>query len=187
LEHKGIELNIIAYIIIGLVGIMLLMMFVYGPLNLVVKNTFCYFYQTILKQTSDFCKEEPKGIRTVTIEPFDKEELARYIAAYSILCWEELRPVISNSTICFNVKLKSHPGKIYESDVTRIMETDPGDACSVLQNSKVIDESGKLVDYKGDCGKNDNIEWDVFGNYIEKQSLILIKYDMRINKIVISA
>jgi hypothetical protein len=185
---KGIELNMIAYLIIGIIGVALLLIFIYGPLNMLIKNGFCYFYQGVLGQRSDFCGTIDKPPESVEIAPETKDELARYIAAYSILCWRDLRLAATESIICNKLWLTTHPGDVTEENVTKILEMENG--CNVLENSMVVDKTGNLVKYRGSCGLEDDIYWDVgssSGYVIGRQSLIEIKYDIDKNKIVVKA
>lgn len=182
---KGLEISLIGYIIIALVGIGILVLFVTGPLNQLLRGTFCYFYTNVLQQTSDYCKATQTGIEFTTISPSTQTDLARYIAAYAIQCWRDERPVIKKQITCFNLNLNTHPGPVYEYNVTKIMETEGG--CSVLQNSQIIDENGNSVPYSGNCGSDDNLVWHVSGNAVTDQQLILIIYDATSDKIIVQA
>jgi len=192
---KGIEINMIALIIIGLVGIAVLLMILYGPISSMLKSTFCFFYEDVLKQKADFCAYTKTIAQQVTICKTKVEEcthvaegddeIANYIAAYSILCWQEANVKVTKNTICYQIILKTHPYYIDEEFFTYNMEK--GNGCEVLENSKIILPDGEEVEYSGYCGTHDNIFWDVSNNVIKKQSLILIKYDTVENKIIISA
>ena len=191
-DHKGLELDMMGYLTIGIVGIIVLLLFLVGPFSDTMKKTFCFFYQNTLKQTSDFCKGvfKPPESQSVCrqgcdIDAENKEEFARLIAALAIKCWQEQRVKVSNSTICSNLFVEDSYGTVTESYITQIMENEHG--CDVLENSKVVNAVGNLVDYAGNCGENDNIVWQVSGNVISDQRLILIKYDTDQNKIVIIA
>lgn len=185
MSDKGLELDIIGYLIIGIVGVMILVLFVSGPLRDVLRGTFCYFYINVLHQTSDYCKIIQTGPETVTISPTSQTELARDIAAYAIRCWQDERPIVTKQITCFNLNLATHPGIVYEFNVTKIMETEGG--CTVLENSNIADENGNLVPYSGNCGSQDNLVWTVSGNAITDQQLILIIYDATSDKIIVQA
>ena len=185
---KGIEINVMAYLLIGIIGVLLLLIFIYGPLNMLIKNGFCYFYQGMLGQRSDFCEQPPHIPESIDISPGTQKELAREIAAYSIVCWQEKRLAVTESIVCYKLWINKHPGNVTEQDVTKIMEAENG--CNALENSKVVNETGSIVPYKGFCGYEDSIQWDVdksSGFVIGRQSLIEIKYDNNKNKIVIKA
>ncbi|NCO96667.1 MAG: hypothetical protein GW865_01095, partial [Candidatus Aenigmarchaeota archaeon] len=49
---KGIALETIAYVAIALVGVFLLIIFVSGPLNDFIRNSFCYFYQKVFSKNT---------------------------------------------------------------------------------------------------------------------------------------
>lgn len=182
---KGLEISLIGYIIIGIVGIGILVLFVTGPLNQLMRNAFCYFYTNVLQQSSEFCKTGPTGPGYPHITPSTQTDLARYVAAYAIKCWSDERPVIKSQITCYNIYLDTHPGPVYEYNVTKIMETEGG--CSILQNSQIVDENGNSVPYSGNCGSADDLVWQVSGNSITDQQLILITYDAVNNKIIVQA
>lgn len=194
-NRKGMELNIIAYVVITLVGVGVLLLLIEGPIKSFSKNTFCYFYQNILGQTSNFCKPSVRSLQTVVICETMKEgcdetatssdELARVIAKYAILCWTDLRAVVRNETACYSLSLEVNPGKVTEYLVTNIMEKEHG--CELLENSVIKDEQGNIIDYPGNCGAKDQIYWDVSGNFIKDQGVILIKYDTTNKRIIIEA
>jgi len=184
-ERKGIAIDIIGILIIGIIGVLVLLMFIQGPLSSLLKGTFCYFYQNVLQQKSEFCAKPLDHPEYVTISADTPEELARNIAAYSIVCWKEVTPSITKDIVCYNLLLDKHPGKVTETLITQIMEREGG--CSELENSKVVSESGTTIPYSGNCGTSDQIIWDVDGNFILNQSIVLIKYDLNLGKIVIKA
>ncbi|MFH0711013.1 MAG: hypothetical protein V1944_00375 [Candidatus Aenigmatarchaeota archaeon] len=192
LGRKGLELDMMGYLIVGLVGIIVLLMFLIGPFSSSMKKTFCFFYENTLKQTSDFCKGINVPVQSISVcrqgcdqAAESREEFARWIAAYAISCWKEQRVKISNSTVCYTLYVEDSYGSVAEDYITSIMEKEGG--CEVLENSVVITPTGQPVDYSGNCGQNDNIIWQVSGNAITDQQLILIKYDTNENKIVIIA
>jgi len=182
---KGITIEVLGVIIVGLVGVVILLLFVQGPLASLLKGTFCYFYQNVLQQKSEFCKRPIDQPEFVTISADTAEELARNIAAYSIACWKEVSPTIKKDVICYNLLLDKHPGMVTETLLTQIMEKEGG--CYELENAVVVSESGMQTTYSGNCGTYDQIVWDVSGNVILNQSIILIKYDLNSGKIVIKA
>lgn len=192
MDNKGIEIDMIGYITIGIVGIVVLLMFLVGPFSDTMKKTFCFFYENTLKQTSDFCKAVNRPIESISIcqhgcdqTVANREDFARLIAAYAITCWQQQRIQVSNSTVCYNLYVQDSYGLVSEDYMTSIMEKEGG--CDVLENSMVVSPTGQLVPYAGNCGQNDNIVWQVSGNVLNDQQLILIKYDTNQNKIVIIA
>ncbi len=182
---KGLELDIIGYLIIGIIGIAILLLFVSGPLNSLLRGTFCYFYTNVLQQKSDYCKATQTGPQFVKISATTSLDLARYIAAYSIKCWQDERPIVKKQITCFNLILDKNLGTVSEYNITKIMETEGG--CSILENSQIVDENGKLVSYPGNCGSQNNLFWQVSGNLITDQQLILIIYDAALDKIIVQA
>jgi len=183
---KGISLDVIGMVIIALAGIVLLLMFVKTPLYNLARNAFCYFYGLVSDEPTEWCEPKQTLPEPIDIYPETREELARELGAYSIMCWEEAtKPFQKMDIVCYQLFLRKHPGKIFEFDVTELLEREGG--CLVLQNSLIVNETGDVVVYPGDCGVEDQLGWDVSGNVIENQSLILIKYDVDEKQIVIKA
>jgi hypothetical protein len=185
LIKKGIAIDILGIIVIGIAGVLILLLFVQGPLSSLLKGTFCYFYQNVLQQKSEFCKKPLDQPEYVTMSTDTQEELARNIAAYSIICWKNVAPTIRKDIVCYNLLLDKHPGKVTETLMTQIMEREGG--CSELENSAVLTEGGASIPYSGNCGTNDQIVWDVSDSVILDQSIVLIKYDMNLGKIVVKS
>lgn len=185
LDNKGLEISIIGMLIIGIVGILILFIFVQGPLTSLMRDTFCYFLTSVLQQKSSYCPSLQTATKTETVAEDTVINLARKIAAYAITCWNDERPVVKKQIACFNLNLAKNPGPVYEYNVTKIMEDEKG--CPILQNSKIVDENGNTVPYPGICGSADQIDWRVSGNAITDQKLILIIYDATIDKIIIQA
>jgi len=188
------QLDIIGYFIIAIVGIGLLLILLSGPLSSLTNGVFCFFYQQMLHMESSYCKPSATGPNQVNVCAKSKEgcnevatnaeEVARIIASYAIACWQNQRSATA-TVQCYNMFLETHPGVITESMMTQIMEKEGG--CKALENSKVVDDNGELVDYLGDCGTSDNIVWKVSGNFLYSQTLVSIKYDTDVKKIVIRA
>jgi len=184
---KGVDLplNLIGYMMIGIISIIAILLFLQGPLQSILTSTFCYFYQNVLQQTSGFCTKIIDNAPIVEIKSTTPEELATNIAAYAIDCWNKRSPEISKDIICYNLLLKNNPGKVSELLMTQVMERDGG--CQALPNSVVTLENGTSISYPGNCGSEDDITWQVGGNVIDQQSIVLIKYDLQSGKIVIKA
>lgn len=192
-HSKGIAIDLIAYIAVGIVGIGVLLYFIQGPLSTLTRRTFCFFYENLLKQKSDYCTTPPVATEDIYICESMKpncdqaaktqDDMARLIAAYAIVCWQNMNIKVTNTVLCYNLYLETHPGPITEEDMTKIMEKEKG--CNILENSKVVNTDGNLVDYSGNCGTHDNIILDVSNNLIYNQQLILIWYDTNLNKIII--
>jgi len=182
---KGLEIEAIFVIVIVLISISLLILFVSGPLQDLGRDVFCFFYQNVLQQKHEACKPSDISHKTENISPSTREELARYIAAYSIACWQKARFEKGEYVTCFSLVLEKSPGEITEYDVTKIMESEEG--CKILENSIIKDRNGNEISYNGSCGDEDQIDWNVYGNYIKDQKLILIQYNKKSNKVVINA
>ncbi|MCK4429387.1 MAG: hypothetical protein KAU95_03360 [Candidatus Aenigmarchaeota archaeon] len=180
---RGLAINIIGIMLIAITGVAILLMYISGPLSTTVNTAFCYF-SNYLGISPDFCENNQGLSKTVKFDRNSEEELARYISAYSILCWKEAtKPLRKGDLICYQIFIDKPVGIISEYNFTELMEAENG--CDELQNSIIKDESGVEIEYSGYCGDRDEIKWDVSGNVIENQTLILIKYNTEQNQIVI--
>jgi len=187
---KGLEISIIGMMIIGLVGILILFIFVQGPLTDLMRGTFCYFLTNVLQQKSNYCPTIQAATKTVSVSEDTVTNLARKIAAYAIDCWNNYRPIIKKQIACYNLNLDKHPGPVYEYNITKVMEDEGGCSVNGLQNAQIVDENGNSVPYPGNCGTADQIDWRVSGTSgyaIKDQGLVLIIYDATIDKIIIQA
>ena len=181
---KGMTLETIGFVIIALFGIFMLILFISGSLDELIGNSFCYFYRKFGLGSSDMCKPKENIPEEVVLIPESGNDLARGIAAYSILCWKEsTKSLKTKDTTCYRVIIENHPENVSEFNVTNILENEGG--CDILENSMIVNESGDQIGYSGYCGENDNLVWEIYGNVIYDQKLILIKYSDELKKIVI--
>ena len=181
---KGLAIETIGFILIALVGIGLLIAFVSTPLTDLARDVFCYFYQDIFSKNSDTCKPVDSFQKVVKLLPETSEDLARNIAAYSILCWESsTKSLKTKDTNCYKLLIESGEFDVSETNVTDILMNEGG--CNTLENSIAKDKDGNDIDYSGRCGVNDKILWDIDVNVIVDQKLILIKYDDSLKSIVV--
>jgi len=184
MKGQDLPLNLIGYVLIGIIGIIVLIFFLQGPLTQLMTNTFCYFYQNVLGQQSSLCKKNVGSINTEYLSEDTTEGLARWIAVYSITC-SRMSLQLSKDIVCYDLILQKNPGKVSELMVTQLMENEGG--CQALQNSRIVFENGTYGNYPGDCGTRDDLVWNVTGNVIDQQSIVLIKYDISLGKITVEA
>jgi hypothetical protein len=181
---KGMTAETIGFVTIALFGIVMLILFISGSLNDLVRNSFCYFYRRFGLGSSDTCKTKDDTPKEVMLRVESVDDLARSIAAYSILCWKNVvKSLKTRDTICYRLIIQDHPGNVSEFNVTYILETERG--CETLENSIIANETGDIIDYPGNCGIDDNLGWEVYGNVIYDQELILIKYSDELKKVVV--
>jgi len=182
-SRKGFELDLIGIMLVALVGLGILIFFVSGTLRDSVEQGFCYLTQKIGINPS-WCRPPGIPMEAIPVEYRTVNDMGVNLAAYSIKCWMEAsKSEKKKDTVCFELFIKNHPGRLSEEDFTKIMES--GGGCEALQNYMVKDDSGNLVEFSGDCGDKDEIDWQIFGNVISDQALIRIEYDTTLNKIVI--
>lgn len=179
----------IGYLLVAIIGILVFLVFLQGPLQLLLKNTFCYFYQNVLQQSSSLCPKATSQLTYVPISGGTPEDVALNISAYSIACLENYNPQTTQNIqniICYTLLLQNISGNVSELMMTQIMERDGG--CQALQNSMIVLQNGTYTSYPGNCGTEDDILWNVTGNVINQQtSIVLIKYDVSLKKIMIEA
>ncbi|MGC9310208.1 MAG: hypothetical protein ACP5E4_00625 [Candidatus Aenigmatarchaeota archaeon] len=182
---KGLAIDLTGTMLIAIVGIGILILFVSGSLSKSVNQGFCFLANGIGIEPR-WCEHRAFARETVDLEPLTKEDLAIELAAHSINCWmEAIKPKEKENFVCYEIFLKKHPGPVTEEDMTRVMEEEGG--CEILQNFYIITESGTVIEYPGDCGDRDEIDWRVFDKVIDQQSLVRIEYDTASNKILIKA
>ena len=131
---------------------------------------------SIFSRNSEMCKPKENIPEQIIIRPKSSEDLARNIAAYSILCWEKtVKSFKTKNTNCYNLLIEDSPEGLEVDEIllTEILVNEGG--CSRLENND-IDEN---------CGKSDQVNWEVDGNSITDQQLILIKYDDSAKQIVV--
>ncbi|MBD3155112.1 MAG: hypothetical protein GF368_00465 [Candidatus Aenigmarchaeota archaeon] len=149
---KGMALETIGFITIALIGVSVLIILVSGSLGSMSRNVFCYFYQNVFGKNIEMCEEKGNIPETLEIKPKDSEELARYIAAYSIKCWEDAtKSLNTEDTNCFNLIIETGPFDpgVDEISVTDILLAEGG--CSKLGNYNLNDN----------CGTEDQLRWEI--------------------------
>jgi hypothetical protein len=149
---KGMALETIGFITIALVGVAILIILISGSWGSLTRNVFCYFYQNIFSRDIEMCEEKGNIPETVEINPRDSEDLARYIAAYSIKCWEDAAKSLSTKdTNCYNLIIENGPfdSGVDEVSVTDILLNEGG--CGKLGNS----------DLHSECGVEDQLRWEI--------------------------
>ena len=186
IDMKGMALDTIGFMIIALVGVLVLILLVSGSFTDMGRNAFCYFYQKVLSKNLDMCEPKENIAKKIEIEPEDSEDLARYIAAYSILCWEEAtKSLKTKDTTCYSLSIEGGPWTppISEFYLTQNILVREG-GCTELENNLAKNSDG-TVGMFDECGDSDQMNWDVDGNVISDQKLILIKYDDTIKQIIV--
>lgn len=176
-------MNLVGTMVVALAGIGILIMFVTGTLQSSVEDGFCYLANGIGMEV-DSCPKPSDARHVEELEPYDTEELAIDVAARILDCWmEAVKPLDKQDVVCYEIFLNHHPGPVTEEDVTKILEAEGG--CEIIQNVMVVNSDGEEVEFSGDCGENDEIDWQIYDAVIEEESLIRIEYDVTENRIVV--
>ena len=140
---RGLAINIIGIMIIAITGVAILLMYISGPLSSTVNTTFCYF-SDYLGISPDFCENKFGLSKNVKFDMDSEEDLARYLSAYSVLCWKEAtEPLRRKDLICYQIFVDKPVGAVSESYFTELMEAENG--CDELQNSIIKDKNGAEI------------------------------------------
>lgn len=184
---RGLALRSIGFLILAVISIGLLLTLMGGPIRNMANSVFCSVYgifSAIVPEAEPpiFCQQTKCYAESKNIHPDSKENLATHIAAYAINCYQEKGTPcksVDNVNMCYELHIKN-PYQVTETDVTQIMEADYQNGCMLLENSKVM-KNGQLVEYEGDCGQKDNLDWRLQGG----ERLILVQYDLKRNKVIV--
>jgi hypothetical protein len=132
----------------------------------------------------DVCAKEIKcRAERIIVDTQSKEQLKKELAARTLLCWSQKSPLCGNASICYEMIMKQPlQAALTEEELTQYLEEQG--ACGVIENSQVYDASGNINSYPN-CGDNDLIGWETKNYVIKDQSIILIEYDTRANRIIV--
>jgi hypothetical protein len=169
---KGLALNIIFSLVIALVAVILFISLVTGTLQNAAKWFYCDVYFKIVtsflgQETASIPKmcmptETPPTV--VEIKDQDNKIVSRELLAYIIECWKETEiKQLYKTHPCYELHLMKEVDSVTEQNVSSILINE--DHCKSIENS----------DY--DCGSKNQILWDIDGNIIVNQKIILVKYD----------
>lgn len=169
---KGLAFNIMFGLVIAFVGVVLFISFVTGAFQTAVNWLYC---DVIIKTVTFFSGQETASIPRsclpkdetppiVEIRFQDNNNVSRQILTYIISCWQqtEIKQLYKTHS-CFELHLMKDVDSVTEANVTSILTIE--DHCRSIENS----------DYG--CGVKDQILWNIDGNVINTQKIILIRYD----------
>lgn len=169
---KGLALNIIFSLVIALVAVMLFISLVSGTLQNAAKFFYCDVYFKVVtffmgQETASIpktCKPTEDQAKVVEVRSQDNKVFSRELLAYIITCWKETEiKQMYKTHSCYELHLMKIVDNVTEQNVSSILINE--DHCKSIDNS----------DY--DCGDKDQIVWNIDGNVIKDQKIILIKYD----------
>ncbi len=183
-NRKGLVLESIGYIIIGLVSLTILLMLFSGTMKSATKDMYCSIYITMLTKLpfSDvsppsYCDINKNEIKTVEI--FKNDEFMDVLVGKAIDCYlTNKKYPINKEKICYELLIKGNdPIDIDETSLTDYLLNHG--LCDLIQNSDVSVSSQR-------CGHRDEIDFRVGGGRITKGTgSVYIIYNYTSNKIVI--
>lgn len=188
-NKKGLAFSVLVAIIVAIAGVSLLLLTVTGVLPDVSRQAYCRAYTGVVSILPSPEEGEPRipsyclfeaETESEKVSTTDSTIAARKLAASSIACWEKVKRFgIDRNYTCFELSFENGIPEVYEKNVTEIMEEEGG--CRYLENSKYVDKNGNLKDSEK-CGSRNRIKWNVEGNVLKKQTLILIEYKQTKNE-----
>jgi hypothetical protein len=174
---KALALETIVAIIIALAG-MITFLYLTG----FFKNSSNWFYCNVfLKIQSlfyknqisipDSCKNYIKEeVKVIELNETNNRIFSRILLAYIIDCWNEAEiRGLNKDHPCYEIHLENIVDNVTEANVTKVLIDE--DRCISIENS----------DYG--CGIQNQIIWNVDGEVIRDQKIILIRYNSKENAI----
>lgn len=170
---KGLALNVIWGLIIAIASVLLFLSLVTGTLRDAGNWFYCNLYIKILNFFSgqgtmsipDICKQlDVNHAKIERIDDKENEIFSRKLLAFIIECWNdaEVREVYKTHP-CYELRIPGNVQNVYERNITDILIGE--NHCQSIENS----------DYG--CGARDQIIWNVEGNVINRQKILLIEYN----------
>jgi len=170
---KGLALSVIISVIIALVGVSLLLLIISGDFQQTVKKVYCDTYVKISQalpsgkegtpSVPKFCMFEPQ-IEGKNIRENNNTIVSRIISAHIIACWKKSEIAgIDKSIPCYELSLSGQVDGVTEKNVTDILIKE--DHCESIENNDF------------GCGTKNQILWEIADGTIDKEKIILIKYN----------
>lgn len=165
---KGIALDSVFALIVAVGSLIVLISLFSTSIKPAGEWLYCnvYFkFTSIFSHASppDFCKPEEKP-EVIEVNETRNREFSRLLLSYIISCWQsaEVKGLYKDHA-CYELRLKNKVDDVTEKNVTDVLIQEDG--CVSIENS----------DYG--CGEKNSILWEVSGEVINSQSLILIRYN----------
>ncbi len=194
---KGISPQKIAYLIFALIGALIMLAVYINYYTQPTGGIFCAVYSNVYKilPQGDELPPLPRACIQNRVAPIDsahinfreKSAVEDRLVEYIVSCYQNNKAYANLTMPCYQLKISSLVGEISETDITDNMEAS-GFICDALENSKVIDSKGKIIDYSSirgkSCGTKDQLIWIVHKNTIKKGDTVEIKYINRAVKVI---
>ena len=186
---KALALNLVVVMTIAVASLALMLSFFSGPVVQMLTDTFCFFNDNVfagigVDVARDVCPDETacRGERVI-IESDNKQYFKSQLAARTLLCWRQKLPACGAESVCYEIIMKQNlQAALTEEEFTQYLEREG--ACSAIENSWVFDAAGGKP---SSCGDEELIIWSAKDNVIKDQSIVLVKYDLKNNRIVMDA
>jgi len=174
---KGLALETIVAAIIAIAGVIIFLHLIgafkntsnWLYCNVFIKIQSLFFGQkfSIPNVCKDYIKEE---VRVEEISEIDNRIVSRMLLAYIISCWNEAElKGLNKDHPCYEIHFKWNVNNVTEFNVTKVLIEEDG--CKSIENA----------DYG--CGTQDQILWNVDGEVIRDQKIILIRYNSKYDAI----
>ncbi len=169
--NKGVALNFVIMLIIAVVGVITFIMLITGSLQNATTSIYCNTYVKLLNiipssegpTIPEMCRIK-KHIESEDLEGTDNKIVSRKLLAYIISCWNNVDALhIEGNYSCYELRLSGNIENVTEENVSRILVRE--DHCKSIENS----------DYG--CGAKDQIIWEIGGDILNTQKILLIMYD----------
>ncbi|MCK4429023.1 MAG: hypothetical protein KAU95_01505 [Candidatus Aenigmarchaeota archaeon] len=169
--NKGIALNYIIALVIAVTGVITFISLITGSLHGTTTAIYCNTYVKLVNMVPssegplipEVCRE--KGpVHSESLEGSDNKKVSRKLLSYIISCWNnvDISHIEGNYT-CYQLRLSGNIDDVTEENVSALLIIE--DHCESIENS----------DYG--CGAKDQIIWDVSGDVLNTQKILLIMYD----------
>lgn len=170
---KGLALNIVFGLIIALVGVVLLISLVTGNFQSAANWFYCNVYVNIgsffsgqeTASVPENCRQNiDNNLKVEEIREQDNQIFSRELLSYIIACWKDAEiKKLYETHPCYELYLMKDVNNVTEENVSSILVNE--DHCKSIENS----------DYG--CGSKNQILWNIGGDVISNQKIILIRYD----------
>jgi len=181
--NKGMALQTTAYLIIGLVSLMLLLLLFAGHLKGMMMNTYCNIYNTLLTRIPfaelsppSYCEINKPSFQTNHIYNQNRDDIIAHITSEIVKCYMKMSSQpLSDNVICNEIVLKAENinEPITEEDITRYLYNN--NLCGLIGNNDIpiILENGEEVR----CGDSNHINFTTQISSSNNHAFVIYDYN----------